>query len=95
MTTLKNQCKKKNNFSPENFINRISGNLEQTNDSRIVVKKRSPKISQEDFSILEFNEYENLRSINYNVCQLKKMCRFHKQPLSGNKPTILNRLYYF
>jgi len=95
MTTLKNQCKKKNNFSPKNFIKSLFGNFKKTNDSRIIVKKLSPKISQEDFLILEFYEFENLRSTNYNVSQLKKMCRFYKQLLSGNKPTILNRLYYF
>lgn len=95
MTTFKTLCKNKNNFSPKNFIKSLFENLEQSNDSRIVVKKRSPKLSQDDFSILEFNEFENLRSTNYNVNQLKKMCRFYKQPLSGNKPIILNRLYYF
>ena len=95
MTTFKKPCRKQNIFSPKNFIKSLFGNFKKTNDSRIIVKKRSPKISQEDFLILEFYEFENLRSTNYNVSQLKKMCRFYKQLLSGNKPTILNRLYYF
>lgn len=87
----KNILLKKENLSPKSFIKYILGEKKE----KIIVKKRAPKISQDDFLILEFNECEKLRIINYNVKQLKMMCRFYKQNVSGNKPTILNRLYYF
>jgi len=56
---------------------------------------RKSKISEDDFQILTFREHEKMLEINYNVSQLKRMARFYKQKVSGNKKELLNRIYNF
>ena len=59
-----------------------------------VVKNRL-KISDDNFEILTPNNYTNLKRYNYNVKQLKLMCKSHKLPVKGNKPDIQLRLYNY
>ena len=59
-----------------------------------VVKHRL-KISDDNFEILNPNNYTNLKRYNYNVKQLKLMCKSHKLPVKGNKPDIQLRLYNY
>jgi hypothetical protein len=77
-------------FSPKTYIQTVLYD-------KVEVKrgKKRKTVSQEDFSILEFSEYENLLCINYNVRQLKEMCRYYKQKVSGNKTELINRMYNF
>jgi len=58
-------------------------------------KKKKKKVSSEEFIVPTFSEWENLTTINYNVSQLKSMCRYYKQKRSGNKPDLIKRLYNF
>ena len=58
-------------------------------------RKKKGKVSNEQFTILKFNDWEKILVINYNVSQLKSICRFYKQKLSGNKNELVKRLYNF
>ena len=58
-------------------------------------KKKKKKISVEDFEILEFSEYYMLLTNNYTVQQLKQMCKYYKQKVSGNKSQLNFLLYNF
>ena len=60
---------------------------------KVVRKKRAQKIK--DFEIPTFHEYEKLTSINYNVKQLKQICKKYKQKKSGNKGELIFRLYNY
>ena len=58
-------------------------------------KGRKKKIKDENYKILLFEEYEKLLDINYNVSQLKKMCKHYHLKISGNKPEKLRRIYNY
>ena len=58
------------------------------------VKKKS-KIKPEDFGVLTYKNYSKMNEINYNVVQLKKMCKFYKQKVSGTKKELNFLLYNF
>ena len=77
-------------FSPKTYIQTVLYD-------KVEVKrgKRRKTVSQEEFTILEFSEFEKLLCINYNVRQLKQMCRHYKQKVSGNKTELINRMYNF
>ena len=59
-----------------------------------IVKNRV-KVTDEAFEILTPNNYINLKRYNYNVKQLKLMCKSHKLPVKGNKHDIQLRLYNY
>ena len=81
---------KKVNFSPKTYIHNI---LYEKVELQRGNKRTS--ITQEAFYILEFSEYENILEKNYNVNQLKQICRYYKQKVSGNKSELINRVYNF
>ena len=61
-----------------------------------IIKKRKVKkmkVSKEDFEILEYKDYNKIIDLNYNVSQLKTICRYYKQKVSGNKLQLINLLY--
>lgn len=53
------------------------------------------KISSDDFDIPSYADWRLLIKINHNVSQLKKIARFYKQKVSGNKNQLVNRLYNY
>ena len=57
--------------------------------------KKRKLIKEKLFRILKFNEYLKLLDINYNVKQLKTMCRHYKQTVSGNKTILVNRIFNY
>ena len=59
-----------------------------------ICRKKS-KISKEEFQIPEFSEYNLLTSLNFNVNQLKQICKYYKQKRSGNKSELVFRIYNF
>lgn len=61
----------------------------------ITLSKKRKKISMDDFEIPNYDEYDKLLKINYNVSQLKSMCRFYKQRVSGNKKELIFLLYNY
>ena len=58
-------------------------------------RKAKSKISDEDFVIPNVNEYENIININYNLNQLKKICKMYSIKLNGNKVDLKKRLYNY
>ena len=61
--------------------------------SNIGLKKT--KISESEFCILNYNEFKQMNNFNYNVKQLKDMCKYYKLKISGNKQELFSRLYSF
>ena len=59
------------------------------------IPKKRKKISDDDFEIPDFSDYQQLLTINYNVRQLKTICRFYKQKVGGNKPQLIHLLYNY
>ena len=61
-------------------------------DIKPIGKKKS-KVSSNHFRILQLNEYNELLENNYNVSQLKSMCKHYKYKVSGNKSELIKRLF--
>ena len=76
--------------SPKSFLEKVLYNKVEN----IKLSKR-PKISSDDFHIPSIQEYFNILYFNYNVSQLRKIARFYKQKVSGNKKQLVYRLYNF
>jgi len=49
----------------------------------------------EFFEIPKFHEFNKLITINYNVKQLKQICKEYKQKKAGNKGQLIFRLYNY
>ncbi len=49
----------------------------------------------DEFEVLSYEQYDELVERNYNVSQLKSMCRFYKQKVSGNKRELIFLLYNY
>ena len=81
---------KNERFSPKTYIQTVLYDKVEIKRAR---KRKT--VSQEKFTILEFADFEKILEFNYNVAQLKKMCRHYKQKVSGNKPQLINRMYNF
>ena len=60
-----------------------------------LMSKSKKKISPEDFIVPEFHEYDWLAVFNYNLKQLKEICKKYKVQSSGCKNDLLVRLYVF
>ena len=58
-------------------------------------KKSINKIMDDDFFIPEIKQYSIILVLNYNVKQLKDICKFYKQKQGGNKNEVKNRLYNY
>ena len=81
---------KNERFSPKTYIQTVLYDKVEIKHAR-----NRKTVSQEKFTIPEFVDFEKILELNYNVAQLKKMCRHYKQKVSGNKPQIINRMYNF
>jgi len=77
-------------FSPKTYIQTVLYDKVEMKRPR---KRKT--VSQEEFTILEFADFGKILEVNYNVAQLKKMCRHYKQKVSGNKSQLINRMYNF
>ena len=69
-------------------IKRFSINVVEKN-----IKKQ--KINEKTFKILNINEYDYLLDNNFNVKQLKEMCKCYKIKQSGSKSEVKHRLYNY
>ncbi len=54
--------------------------------------KNKKKITDDMFKIPNVDTIDNFMRYNYNVKQLKKICKFYKQKTSGNKNDLLRRI---
>lgn len=64
------------------------------NQNKPLKSQYQKKISDEDFQIIKYEEYENIKYINYTVNQLKKIAKYYKLKSSGNKASLRESLYY-
>jgi len=81
---------KSKQFSPKTYINTVLYDKVEIKHAR-----NRKTVSQENFTIPEFAQFEKILELNYNVAQLKKMCRHYKQKVSGNKPQLIKRMFNF
>ena len=76
-------------FSPRSYLKKILyGEIPY-------VRGKKNKVSKEQFEIPNFEQHDHITQHNYNVSQLKKMCKFYNQKVSGNKEEIRKRIYNF
>ena len=88
--SLKNKkikIKKKKNISFKSYVKTLYKDVEN------VMQKKRKKVSTDDFQILQFSQYNDITKNNYNVQQLKKICKYYKQKSSGNKKELNNTCY--
>ena len=71
----------------------LANYIHLTNDA--IFSKNKKKISPEEFTIPDFHEYEWLTIFNYNLKQLKDICKKYKVPSTGCKQSLLIKLYSF
>ncbi len=81
--------KKKEKRSPKTFLK------ECIFDQPPVKKNKKKKVSMDEFEVLDCKDYNMIVERNYNVSQLKSMCRFYKQKVSGNKRELIFLLYNY
>jgi len=60
-----------------------------------IYNKKKIKVFNKDFSILKFNEYNDLIIKDYNVAQLKQMCGEYKILKSGKKDELIDKIYKY
>ncbi len=58
-------------------------------------KSNINKVNDDDFFIPEIKQYEILNILQYNVKQLKDICKHYKQKQTGNKNEIKKRMYNY
>lgn len=59
------------------------------------LKRGKTKVSEEKFKILKFEDYDQVIKFNYNVNQLKAICRHYKIKKTGNKDELIFRIYNY
>lgn len=84
---LSKECPK--GFSPKTFLK------ERIYDAIIPTKRKKVKVSIDEFSIPELNEYNLFLKFNYSCFQLTQICKYYKQKVSGNKNEKIYRLYNY
>lgn len=92
MNTKINFSKKSKLYSPNSYLMKVVFEPISWRDGE---KKKRKKVSMDDFQVPEYSDYEKLRVINYNVPQLKSICRYYKQRVSGNKDQLIFRIYNY
>jgi len=75
------------NDSPRSKINKFVEDVPK--------QRKRRRVSTEEYKILLPGEQETLSVRNYNVKQLKHMCRHYKQRVSGNKDELTKRIYNY
>ena len=83
-----------NNFG-NNSIIREKSVVDKLLSCDIPVRKSKRKINDEDFSVPDINEYSSIVDINYNMQQLKRICRSYTIKLNGNKDILKKRIYNY
>ena len=69
--------------------------LYQTCEKTMQSQKKLEKISNDNFVLPSFNNYEMVLKYNYNAQQLKEISKKHKLKVTGNKQQLINRVYVF
>ena len=81
---------KKHKLTPKSFIKEVLY-------KRIVIElpKKRKKVSVDEFEIPNYNEFNKIKNINFNVSQLKQICKHYKQKKTGNKSQLIQLLYNY
>ena len=58
-------------------------------------KKRRKKVTMDEFEIPSFKDFDVIVTKNFNVQQLKSICRYYKQKVSGNKSELIKLLWNY
>ena len=78
-------------ISPKTFLKEnIYENIKD-----ISITKKKIKVREGEFEIPDYDEYEKILKLNFNVRQLKTISRFYNQKVTGNKPQLIYRLYNY
>ena len=59
------------------------------------LKRGKTKLSENDFTVPKFSEYELLSKYNYNVSQLKAINKHYTLKISGSKRELIYRVYNY
>ena len=76
-------------------MNKLSDSMMRNKGKTRNKKRIGRKVSDKDFVVARIGEHETIVTNNYNVKQLKEMCRWHKLKVSGTKGEIHRRLYEY
>ena len=76
-------------ISPKSFIKKYSISVPKKKNRKQI------KITDKNFEIVTFKNYENLLNNNYRVSQLKLICRHYKLKIGGNKDELIFRIYNY
>ena len=55
--------------------------------------KHAQRVNEKDFYVPNYSEYNLVIKHNYTVNQLKKICKYYKLNVSGNKKDLINKIY--
>ena len=78
---------------PELDRNILKKKNKKNKNKKIRLKKI--KISENDFYIPSFKDYENLHYFDYKIIFLKDICKHYKLKKTGNKDELISRIYIF
>jgi len=92
MNTKISFSKKTKPYSPNSYLMKVLFEPVMWRDGE---KKRRKKVSMDNFIVPEYRDYDKIKIINYNVPQLKSICRYYKQRVSGNKDQLIFRIYNY
>ena len=84
---------KKNNYKIRDIKIFLEKNIYE--DISKYKRRIKNKIKQEDFEIPKFMEYRKIVDLNYNVKQLKEICKHYKLTKSGSKPQLKFRVFNY
>jgi hypothetical protein len=65
------------------------------NDVKSRKIRKVDKVTDENFEIPKYNEYDLVLKKNYRISFLKEICKKYKLRVSGNKPELTNRIYNY
>lgn len=83
------ELKKRNELNNKRSIKNNSIKNKKNDNKKI----RKPKVSNDEFSVLSYNNYEDINKFNYTLVQLKLMCKYYNLKISGNKERLIQRIY--
>ena len=74
-------------------LNNRKSNNRKPNNRKLNMKKKT--VSERDFVIPKFKDYQMIKDYDYKVKFLKEICKYHKQKVSGNKHELNVRLFNY
>ena len=61
----------------------------------IINPSQCDSISDKNFFIPNYDQYELLANYNYKIKQLQTICKHYKQKTTGKKLQLLNNIYHY